>query len=86
MDSHRSSFERGAEHVEIRRQKTADGVWLIVSGDGALRSYPFLDLASLLLFQSDIEAWLLHRAGRSQRLKGNEGTLVTRVCWRDAKS
>ena len=69
-----SYFERGGDHVAIHRQTTTDGVRLILSGDGGLRSYFFRQLASLLLFQTNLEArlvetgWSLAAFEREQNL------------------
>jgi hypothetical protein len=54
-----SCFERGSEHVEIRRRETTDGAWLILSEGGIRQSYLFRHLMPMLLFQIEIEAWLV---------------------------
>jgi hypothetical protein len=53
------AFERAGETLEIRRRDVPEGVLLVVTGDGAPRSYFFRDLATLVPFQTDMESFLV---------------------------
>jgi len=53
------TFGRREERVRLRREETTAGVLLVVDENGAPRSYAFNDLASLVAFQSDMEAFLV---------------------------
>jgi hypothetical protein len=53
-------FSREGVRLELRHQATQDGVLLVIDGlEGPPRSYSFRDLASLELFQNDMERLLL---------------------------
>jgi hypothetical protein len=58
------TFGRREERLVLRREKTEDGVSLIVTENGTPRSFPFSDLERLVAFQSDMEAFLV-RSGWS---------------------
>ena len=72
-------FLRGDETLTIGREQVDDGVMLVMTGDGAPRSYFFRDIARLEVFQRDMETLLLktgwtfqefspdRRAGRDRR-------------------
>jgi hypothetical protein len=53
------TFERDGQQLELRRRDVPDGVLLILTGDGAPRSYFFRDLAALVPFQTDMESFLI---------------------------
>jgi hypothetical protein len=53
------TFARGADRLVLRREETANGVNLTVAGEGVPRVYTFDDIARLVRFQSDMEAFLL---------------------------
>ena len=53
------TFGRREERVRLRREHTIDGLLLIVDENGAARTYSFNDAASLVAFQSDMEAFLV---------------------------
>lgn len=52
-------FERGTQHLELRRREAEDGIFLTIVGDGAPRSYRFDEMMALVNFQCDMEALLL---------------------------
>ena len=52
-------FERGTQHLELRRRETEEGIFLIIVGDGAPRSYRFDEMMALVNFQCDMESLLL---------------------------
>jgi hypothetical protein len=54
------TFERADQQLELRRRDVPEGVLLVVTGDGAPRSYFFNTIESLVLFQSDMESFLLN--------------------------
>jgi hypothetical protein len=58
------TFARGGERLTLRREQTATGVNLVVTGSGAPRTYAFTEQDRLVAFQSDMEA-LLVRTGWS---------------------
>ena len=53
------TFERGTQHLELRRREADDGIFLIIAGDGTSRSYRFDEMMALVNFQCDMEALLL---------------------------
>ena len=53
------AFARAGQTLEIRRRDVPEGVLLVVTGDGAPRSYFFPDLATLIPFQTDMESFLV---------------------------
>jgi hypothetical protein len=53
------TFERNGQQLELRRQDVPEGVLLVMTGDGAPRSYFFRDLAALVPFQTDMESFLI---------------------------
>jgi hypothetical protein len=53
------TFGRREERVRLRREETTGGLLLIVDENGAPRSYFFNDAATLVAFQSDMEAFLV---------------------------
>jgi hypothetical protein len=55
----RWTFSRGADHLVLTREETANGVNLVVASEGVPRVYSFSDLVPLVRFQSDMEAFLL---------------------------
>jgi hypothetical protein len=53
-------FERDGERCEIRRPEQASGdAVLTVHRNGAVQSYAFRDVSSLIMFQGELEASLL---------------------------
>jgi hypothetical protein len=52
-------FQRGAEKLELQRSESADGLRLMITGDGPPRSYQFVDLTTAVTVQSDMESFLL---------------------------
>jgi hypothetical protein len=52
-------FERGTQHLELRRRETGDGIFLIIAGDGTPHTYRFDEMMALVNFQCDMEALLL---------------------------
>jgi hypothetical protein len=73
-------FSQNGRRLELRREQAEQGLFLTVTGGDAPRSYFFPNLKSLVVFQSDMEAFLLktgwsfeafspeRRAGRDRRL------------------
>ncbi len=53
------TFEKGEQHLEIRRQEATDGVMLVVSVNRSSRPYYFSSVTAAVRFQSDMEAFLL---------------------------
>lgn len=53
------TFVRGDERLEISRTDVDDGVMMILTGDGAPRSYFFREGLRLEIFQRDMETLLL---------------------------
>jgi hypothetical protein len=53
------AFERAGERLEMKRRIVPEGVLLVVTGDGAPRSFFFTDLTALVPFQADMESFLI---------------------------
>jgi hypothetical protein len=60
VDDYIWTFSRGEQQLQIRRRPVPDGHMLeMTSDDGPPRSYFFADFTALVVFQSDMEAFLL---------------------------
>jgi hypothetical protein len=59
VDDCRWTFSRGEETLQLRRTTEADGYALEITNDGPSRTVVFADLPALLVFQTDMEAFLL---------------------------
>ncbi len=53
------TFHRGGQRLTLQRRETDEGLELLVTVDGALRTHRFFELAALVKFQSDTEQFLL---------------------------
>ena len=53
------TFTRRGEILTVRRQRTPDGLLLVVDDSGTTRSYFFDDITPLTRFQVELEASLL---------------------------
>lgn len=78
------TFARGADRLEIRREEVANGVNLVVAGEGVPRTYTFPDVEKLVRFQSDMEAFLLRTGWHfteftPERRMGTERRLFPRI-------
>jgi hypothetical protein len=59
VDEYIWTFSRGEQQLQIRRTPAAAGHLLEMTTDGLPHSYFFGDFTKLLVFQSDMEAFLL---------------------------
>jgi hypothetical protein len=53
------TFQRRDDRVTIRRDAADDGFELLVSDNGRLRTFRFPEFERLVVFQSDMEAFLV---------------------------
>jgi hypothetical protein len=60
VDDHSWTFSRGEQRLEIQRKPVENGYLLTVTSVAPSRSFFFGDLAALVLFQTDMEAFVLN--------------------------
>jgi hypothetical protein len=53
------TFQRREDRVTIQRDAAENGFELLVSENGRVRAFPFADFERLVIFQSDMEAFLV---------------------------
>jgi hypothetical protein len=53
------TFARGSQRLTLRRQQAEGGILLVVTENGASRSYFFDEITKLTTFQVDMEAFLI---------------------------
>jgi hypothetical protein len=77
---------RGRERLELHRDETVEGPFLVIEKDGELpRTYPFKDITSLINFQCDMEALLLNTGWSFVQFSPEQRTGLERRKWpRDA--
>jgi hypothetical protein len=59
VDEYTWTFSRGEQQLRVRRAAATNGYTLEMTSDGPPRSYFFADLTALIVFQSDMESFLL---------------------------
>jgi hypothetical protein len=59
MDHQAWTFTRRGEILTVRRERTPDGLLLVVDDSGTTRSYIFDDITPLTMFQVELEASLV---------------------------
>jgi hypothetical protein len=81
VDDFTWTFSRAEQTLEIRRTPVADGHRLAITGDGSPRSFFFGDMAALVAFQSDMEAFLLKTGWSFLKFSPERRTGVDRRGW-----
>jgi hypothetical protein len=75
-------FTRGQERLELHRDETVDGPFLVIEKTGAPpRTYQFKDITTLINFQCDMEALLLNTGWSFVQFSPEQRTGLERRKW-----
>ena len=74
-------FERTGQRIELHRQASNSGAFLIISGADAPRSYQFGDATVAVRFQSDMEAFLLKTGWSFSQFLPDRRSVADRRTW-----